>query len=63
MQIPETKYEYVPLPTYFANRHITHVLRLLPASDFSALVRCELQEVSLDEKPVYEAIPMWLRQV
>src|SRR5271170_8279958 len=42
--------------TYPANRHITHVLRLLPESDFSALVRCELQEVSLDEKPVYEAI-------
>jgi hypothetical protein len=50
------RYEYVPLPTYSANRHITHVLRLLPDSDFSALVRCELQEVSLDEKPVYKAI-------
>jgi hypothetical protein len=56
MQIPEDKYEYVPLPTYSANRHITRVLRLLPDSNFSAPVRCELQEVSLDEKPVYEAI-------
>ena len=56
MQIPEDKYEYIPLPTYSANRHITRVLRLLPDSNFSAPVRCELQEVSLDEKPVYEAI-------
>jgi hypothetical protein len=54
MQIPEDKYEYVPLPTYSANR--TRVLRLLPDSNFSSPVRCELQEVSLDEKPAYEAI-------
>src|SRR3984957_20496097 len=47
---------YAPLPTHTADRPIIRLLVLLPDKSPSGIVRCELKEVSLDEKPLYEAI-------
>jgi Heterokaryon incompatibility protein (HET) len=44
---------YAPLTP---DRLIIRVLVLLPDKSPSGIVRCELKEVSLDEKPLYEAI-------
>jgi hypothetical protein len=56
MQSPEDQYEYIPLPASSADRHVTRILQLLPDRTLSEPVRCELEQVWLDEKPSYEAI-------
>lgn len=55
MSFREDIFRYTPLP-YTADRLVIRILVLLPDKSPSGIVRCELEEVSLDEKPLYEAI-------
>jgi hypothetical protein len=56
MPSQEGIFKYAPLLTHAADQLITRVLVLLPEKSPSEIVRCELKEVSLHDKPLYEAI-------
>ena len=56
ISLPETSFKYAPLPPQTTDQLIIRILLLLPDKSSSAIVRCELREVSLDEEPIYEAV-------